>query len=75
MMRRIYYRAFLKLGTWKYPRYDWYTELIDPNDEEKLRLEIQIEHMNNRIQGAWRWSIPFEIDWKLGNMEFLTYEI
>lgn len=75
MKRRIYYRAFLKLKMWEYPKYEWFTDLIDPNDEEQRRMEIQTEHMTNRIQGAFRWFIPFEIGWKLGNMEFFTYEI
>lgn len=75
MRRRVYYLALLKVADWKFPRYDWFTELIDPNDEEQRRMEIQIEHMRNRIQGAWRWNAPFEIGWKLGGMEFFTYEI
>jgi hypothetical protein len=75
MRQRIYYLAFLNLGNWEYPRYGWFTDLIDPNEVEQRRMEIQINHMKNRIQGAWRWQVPFEISWKLGNMEFFTYEI
>ena len=75
MKQRIYYRALLPVCNWEYPRFDWFTELIDSDDVEQRRMEIQIEHMKNRIQGAWRWNAPFEIGWKLGNMEFFTYEI
>lgn len=75
MRRRIYYRAFLKVAGWEFPRHEWFTELIDPNDAEQRRMEIQVDHMKNRIQGSWRCNVPFEIGWKLGGMEFFTYEI
>ena len=75
MRRRIYYRAFLKRGDWEYPRYELFSDLIDPDDDEKVHMEIQIEHMKNRLVGCWRMSIPFKIDWKLGGIEFLNYSI
>ena len=75
MKRRVYYKALLKIGDWEYPRYEWYSDLIDPNDEEEKRMTVQMDHMKNRIVGAYRWTAPFNIEWQLGDMEYLTYEI
>ena len=75
MRRKIYYLAFLKVGNWECPQYQWYMDLVDPDRVDEYITGIQTEHMNNRLVGAWRWSIPFEITWKLGEFYQLDYSI
>jgi hypothetical protein len=75
MRRRLYYRAFLKIPGWEYPRLEWFQALIYPNQVDEELTKIQTEHMANRLLGGWRLFIPFTIDWKVGEMYQLDYQI
>jgi len=75
MRQRVYFLAFLKFDYQEYPQYQWYMDLVDINGIEEFLTKIQIEHLKNRLVGAWRHSIPFNITFKLMEIHHLDYSI
>ena len=75
MRRIIYYRAFLQLPGWEFPRLEWFASQVDPDRVDEELTEIAAEHMRNRLIGGWRLVIPFNIDFKIGAMTAVDYSI
>jgi len=80
MKRRVYFKAFItpkcatkETGPW--PRYEWYQDVVDVDDMDEAMTDVQTEHMANRLVGAYRHIVPFAIEWIVGDIYQLDYQI